>query len=163
MADWTAIEAELAALLDEAGYELIEMAAHTGSGAYLRVSADRRGEPGGITIDECAALSARIGAWLDAKDPFRRAFRLQVSSPGLDRPLPKLDHCRARVGRLIKVKLSVDGRPASVTGRLVEVTGDGLVLDLDGERRAVPWAEVVRANVVHEWDEPSRSSAREKP
>ncbi len=165
MAEWAAIEAELAARLEADGFELVQLDASVGRGARFVVLADKLDAPGTITLDECAELSRKISAWLDVEDPFRGPYHLLVSSPGLDRPLGKLAHCQRQLGRLVKVKHQRSGRPGTILARLVAVEGESLVLDRDSERLVVPWAEVLKAHVVYEWDDdgPPEPVKREKP
>lgn len=153
MADWARIEADLAELLAADGYELVQLQAHTGKGAHLQVLADRLGEPGTITLDECVVVSQKVSAFLDVEDPFNGAYRLQVSSPGVDRPLSRLEHFGQFTGRLAKVTVRHEGRRETFTGRLAGVADETIWLDVDGVRIAVVWPEVTAAHVVYEWSD----------
>lgn len=154
MADWTAVEAELEALLAEDGFELVRMEKVTGRGARLTIFADRAETPGTITLDDCAAISRRVSAWLDLEDPFSGPYRLMVSSPGVDRPLTKLAHCARFVGSQVKVRhRRADGQRAAVTGRLDAVDGERLTLTVDGETWELDWPEVIEAQLVYQWDD----------
>ena len=150
MANWAAIEQELSALLAAQGFELVELQAVTGRGATLTVLADRADKPG-ITLDECAELSQVVSQYLDVADPFRGPYRLQVSSPGLDRPLTRRDHYPKAVGKKVRVRHSVGGKPATVVGQLTSVTDEGLVVEVDGEPLAIAFDAVLKANVEYEW------------
>lgn len=154
MADWTAVEAELEALLAADGFELVRMDKVTGRGARLTIFADRAGAPGTITLDDCAEISRRVSAWLDLSDPFTGPYRLMVSSPGVDRPLTKLAHCARFVGSQVKVRhRGADGKRATVTGNLEAIEGERLTLTVEDERREIDWPNVIEAQVVYQWDD----------
>lgn len=150
MANWAAIEQDLDALLAAEGYELIELVPVTGRGASLTLLADRADKPG-ITLDECAELSQKVGQYLDVADPFRGHYCLMVSSPGLDRPLVRRAHFERAVGQRVRVKHSGAGRTATVVGKLSGVEAQGLVVEVDGEPLAIAWEAVLKANVEYDW------------
>ena len=86
--------------------------------------------PQGVKIDDCAAVSRQLSAILDVENPLPGAYTLEVSSPGLDRPLVKLDDFRRFVGETVKIRLRqpVVGRK-NFTGRLMGVAGEQLMLE----------------------------------
>ncbi|NUP98619.1 MAG: ribosome maturation factor RimP [Armatimonadetes bacterium] len=153
MTDWSAIEAEIEAMLAAEGFELVQFEAVRGKGARLAILADHAAAPGTITLDDCAAISRKVSTWLDVVDPFQGPYRLMVSSPGVDRPLNKLAHCERVTGQRVRVKHTQGGRPATVEGTLLAVEGEQLVLEVDGERQVIAWPAVVKANVVYVWDD----------
>lgn len=103
-------------------------------------------EVGSADLDRVADASRAIGAALDAANVPSTPYVLEVSTPGTDRPLTERRHfLRART-RL--VELALDGE--AITGRLVDVDGDSLVLDVDGERREVALGSVTAASIVVE-------------
>lgn len=104
---------------------------------------------GGVDLDRCAGLSRTISEALDRQDVVGdEPYVLEVSSPGVSRPLTAPRHWRRNIGRLVRVAFSGGG---SVTGRITE-TGDAeAVLDVDGERRVVPYDQVAKAKVQVEF------------
>ncbi|WP_084100250.1 ribosome maturation factor RimP [Demequina sp. NBRC 110051] len=103
-------------------------------------------EVGSADLDRVAEASRAIGAALDEADVPSTPYVLEVSTPGTDRPLTERRHfLRART-RLVELVLA-DG---SLTGRLTDVDGDTLVLDVDGERREVALGDVTRGQIVVE-------------
>ncbi|WP_084076805.1 ribosome maturation factor RimP [Demequina sp. NBRC 110057] len=103
-------------------------------------------EVGSADLDKVAEASRGIGAALDEANVPSTPYVLEVSTPGTDRPLTERRHfLRART-RLVELTLA----GAAVTGRLTDVDGDTLVLDVDGERREVAIADVDAASVVVE-------------
>ncbi|MDE2998547.1 MAG: ribosome maturation factor RimP [Gemmatimonadota bacterium] len=111
----------------------------------LRIDVDR---PDGITVDECARLSRGIADVLDTHDPISGRYVLEVSSPGLDRPLKSdRDYTRA-VGQTVKVILE-GGRV--LIGQLTRFDGSELVLAVEGESRVVSADEIRKANLHFEF------------
>ncbi len=103
-------------------------------------------EVGSADLDRVAEASRAIGAALDEADVPSTPYVLEVSTPGTDRPLTERRHfLRART-RLVELVLA-DG---ALTGRLTDVDGDTLVLDVDGERREVALGDVTRGQIVVE-------------
>ena len=83
----TQIETLIVPILDDFGYELVDLQyKKEGSSMALCLLIDK---PGGITLDDCVTVSREVGAILEIEDPIKAAYRLEVSSPGLDRPLKK--------------------------------------------------------------------------
>jgi ribosome maturation factor RimP len=114
------------------GYELVDVEiAGRGANTVLRVYIDA---PGGITVDDCAEASRHIGAVLDVEDPIAGQYALEVSSPGLDRPLVKPEHFERVIGQKVKVTLReyYMGR-RRFSGELTGVTDQAALVDVDGE------------------------------
>jgi ribosome maturation factor RimP len=129
------------------GYELVDVELKGGRSHHmLRVYIDG---PQGITVDDCAQVSRQLSAILDVEDPFPGSFTLEVSSPGLDRPLVSLADFRRFQGEEIKVRLSrgLDGRK-NFTGRLLEVRDSHVVVEVEGARFDLPLDAIERAKLV---------------
>lgn len=99
-------------ILEEMALELVDLEfKREGRDWFLRIFIDK---PGGVALDDCAAVSREIGAVLEIEDVIETSYRLEVSSPGLDRPLKKLEDFERFRGHLVKVKtfekLDPDGR-----------------------------------------------------
>lgn len=104
----------------------------------------------GINVDHCAEVSRQVSAILDVEDPISTEYNLEVSSPGLDRPLFKLSHFENVIGQDVTVKLNIpyEGR-RNFKGPLVAVEDDGyVVVQVDAEQFALPIEMVAKANVV---------------
>lgn len=136
-------------VVEAAGYELVEIEFSPASArALLRVYIDRTdGEH--VTVDDCAAASRAMSALLDANDPIERAYELEVSSPGFDRPLRTRGHFERFAGGEAKVELlePVEGRKR-FRGRLVAVEGDELLMEVDGRPWRLPLGLVTKARLV---------------
>lgn len=102
----------------------------------------------GVSFDELSSAQAWINDIMDEIDPFPGAYMLEVSSPGIDRPLRTLEHFARFVGETAQVKTvsPVDGRSAW-TGEIAGVEGESVVLDVEGERVTLPLNGIKRAHL----------------
>ena len=127
----------------DSGFELVDAEMKRGAdGVLVRLYVDK---PGGIGLDELQSVSAEVSAILDAEDPIEGRYTLEVSSPGLDRPLRTEEDYRRFAGRLAKLSSyePFDGR-RHWTGRIVSCEGGVVTLDLEkGQGEAlVPLSKV---------------------
>lgn len=98
----TQIEALLLPILDDLGFELVDLLLQQdGRQLALRIFIDK---PAGINLDDCATVSREVGAVLEIDDPIRSSYRLEISSPGLDRPLKRPADFERFAGRKVKLK-----------------------------------------------------------
>jgi len=104
----------------------------------------------GITVDNCSDVSHQISGVLDVEDPISVAYTLEVSSPGVERPLMRLEHYQKYVGQDIKVRLSwaVNERK-NFLGKLTRVGDDDITINVDGELFELPLNAVKRANLIY--------------
>lgn len=123
---------ELAApVVEGLNFELVEVEfLKEGANWYLRIYIDK---PGGITIDDCQAVSEQMSDILDKKDPIDQSYYLEVSSPGLERPLKSEKDFAKYKGELVEVKLfqPVDGKKI-FEGELMGLIDDKIVINLAG-------------------------------
>jgi ribosome maturation factor RimP len=129
------------------GYELVEIEfSHSGEGALVRVYIDA---PAGIGLADCERVSHALSAALDAADPIPGHYRLEVSSPGLDRVLRTPEHFARFVGSRVKVQLAlpIEGR-RRFTGALLEAGEEGVTLDVDGTRVLLAYRQIQKARLV---------------
>lgn len=112
----------------------------------LRVFID---SPEGISVDDCAAVSRQVSALLDVEDPISSDYTLEVSSPGMDRPLFTLEQYQQWVGAQVKLRLRApyEGR-RNFSGRLNGVEGDEVILVVGEEEYLLPIELIDRAHVV---------------
>jgi len=105
----------------------------------------------GITIDDCEKVSRQVSAILDVEDPIAGEYTLEVSSPGIDRPLFKIDQYQHYVGEVVNIRMRgpIDGR-RKFKGAITEVADDLVVVEIDGESFKLPHAEIEKATVVYE-------------
>ncbi len=117
-----------------------------GKRRILRVAIDK---DGGVTMDDIADATREVSRVLDDTDLMgRQAYTLEVSSPGVDRPLTLPRHWRRNSGRLVKVTFA-EGEP--LTGRITETDDEGAVVDVEGSERRLEYAEVKKAKVQIEF------------
>jgi ribosome maturation factor RimP len=148
--------AQIAGLIDPIlvrhGCDLEELTvAQAGRRALVRIVTDK---DGGVTLDEIADLSREISSALDgAEAEFFGAtpFTLEVTSPGVDRPLTLPRHWRRNQGRLVSVEVGAE----EVTGRITEVTPEGVALDMGGEVRDVTFGHLGPGRVQIEFGRPT--------
>ncbi len=138
------------ALVTDEGCELVDVTyRREPQGWVLRVLIDRTG---GVTIADCQAISRLIGDMLDAREVMRYGYNLEVSSPGLNRPLKRAADFERFAGRQVRVttKAAVQGR-RNFLGKLLGCA-DGLVtLDIDGTRVHLPLDSIGRANIEYDF------------
>jgi ribosome maturation factor RimP len=140
------------------GLEIFEVQfRREGAGMVLRVLIDRPGPAAraeeSVSVEDCARVSRDLSALLDVEDIVAAAYTLEVSSPGLDRPLRSLDDYRRFTGRRAKVVMRepVDGQ-AYFKGRLDGVEADAvMIVGEDGRRHRVPADLITRANLEVEF------------
>lgn len=114
----------------------------------LQIMAERVSD-GGMGIEECEALSRAIGPVLDVEDPIPGEYDLEVSSPGIDRPLVRLEDFARFAGHEAKVELSrmIDGR-RRFRGAIRAVEGDEIVLDFEGGQARLPFSALADARLI---------------
>jgi ribosome maturation factor RimP len=141
------LQAMIAPAVTALGYELwgIEFHSHSHT-PVLRVFIDSEN---GINVDDCAAASRQISGVLDVEDPISSEYTLEVSSPGMDRPLFTLDQFQRYQGEAIKVKLRApfEGR-RNFRGRLTGVEGDEVIVVVDAHEYLLPIELIDKANVI---------------
>lgn len=137
-------------VIESMGYELVGVEFNAaGNHGTLRVYIDREA---GVNIDDCAAISHQLSGILDVEEPIQQAYDLEISSPGIDRPLFKLADFERFSGEVAKIKLAVglEGRK-NFKGRLQGVVDSKLIaIEVDGEQFDLPYADIARANLVGE-------------
>ncbi len=122
--------------------------------------------PSSVTLDQLEFLNRLIGDALDVIDAtkklFSTSYELEVSSPGLDRPLAKKSHFEAVLGKLIRLKADSQGRPKVLTGRLQSLNEQGVSLQSGqpDEVLQIPWSALRDAHVIYEF--PNKNVKRSK-
>lgn len=108
--------------------------------------------PAGVTHDLCARVSGVVGRALDEADAFEGAYSLEVSSPGIERPLRKRSHFEAQLGKRIYVKTRVPVEGSKIwQGTLLEVGTDEIVVQEAGREARIPLGEVASAHLIYEF------------
>jgi ribosome maturation factor RimP len=133
--------------IEQLGYELWDLEAKLGGkGGVVRVFID---QPGGIGLEDCEKVSLAISALLDVEDPLPGQYNLEVSSPGLDRKLSKVEHFQRFKGETLKVSMRfpIEGRKR-FRGPLVSSDDENIVVEVDGDSHSLPIATIDTARIV---------------
>ncbi|PIE83493.1 MAG: ribosome maturation factor RimP [Candidatus Contendobacter odensis] len=149
--DLQTIKSMLAAVVEAMGYELFGMEYHPRSHcSLLRVYIDNEA---GITLDDCQRVSHQLSGVLDVEDPIAGRYTLEVSSPGLDRPLFEARHFSRFLGSEVRVHLKtvLEGR-RKLIGRLLGLQDNTVVIvDRDGQEWRVPLDQIEKARLIPEF------------
>lgn len=143
-----ALQARLEPLLSTMGFELVGCEQLTaGRQILFRIYIDA---PRGVTADDCAEVSRQVGAMLDVEDPFPGRYTLEVSSPGIDRPLFERKHFERFIGSEVRVRLQMPiNKRRQYKGTLLRVEGEAIYLSLEsGEEIMLPFSAVEKANLI---------------
>jgi ribosome maturation factor RimP len=146
----TQLEAIIEPAVSALGFELVGIEyLSQGRHSVLRVYIDHED---GINVDNCADVSRQVSAVLDVEDPIRGEYTLEVSSPGLDRPLFTAEHYQRYSGSLAEIRLRSpqDGR-RKFKGRLHGVREEQVVIEVDGQEYSLALDNIEKAHLVHEW------------
>ena len=134
--------------LNAQGYDLVRVKLGGGDDLRLQIMAERA-DRAEMTVEDCAAISRNISSLLDAEDPIPEAYTLEVSSPGIDRPLVRMED----YDRFSGFDARVESRVAVVdrkkfSGILRGTEGGDILIDVDGEIYEVPFADIYRAKLI---------------
>ena len=141
------IEGFVEPVANELGLELVEVQfRREGGGWVLRLFIDREG---GVTVDDCASLSRQVSAYLEVEDCIEQAYTLEVSSPGVERPLKRKEDYIRFAGRKARIKLKnpVNGQRVFI-GLLGELHDNKILLDVDGQQMEIDLGAIARARLV---------------
>ncbi|MBL4692166.1 MAG: ribosome maturation factor RimP [Magnetovibrio sp.] len=145
------IAAMIAPTIEDLGFDLVRVMVKGSREPLLQIMAERA-DGSGFDVEDCASVSRAISTILDVEDPISSEFTLEVSSPGIDRPLTKLKHFESWAGFDAKIELSKgleDGRKR-YTGRLLGLGENDTVLieNEAGETIALPFDDLYRAKLL---------------
>ena len=138
--------------VESLGYELAELEVNLSHGhGMVRLFIDR---PEGITLDDCERVSQQVSGLLDVEDPIAGDYHLEVSSPGADRKLVKLEHFDRFAGSVIKVRLNrLVGNRRRIRGRLLGRHESSIDIRVGDETLTVDLGNVEVARLVPDWNE----------
>ena len=142
------VEALIGPTVEALGYAVVRVQISGQQRLRLQVMVERLdGRP--VVVDDCAELSRAISAVLDVEDPIDKAYVLEVSSPGIDRPLVRPDDYARFAGFEAKVELGrpLDGR-RRFRGRLLGLTGSTVRMRIDDAEVGLPYADIAKAKLV---------------
>jgi len=134
--------------VNDLGFEIVRILLSGKHNPRLQIMAEpRQGDV--MTVDDCATISRAVSAVLDVADPIAGAYTLEVSSPGLDRPLVKLRDFERFAGFEARIETgeALDGR-RRFKGRLGGVDGDTVMIAVDGRDMGIPYPSIHRAKLL---------------
>jgi len=138
-------------VVEPMGYELvgIELLSRQKASALLRIYID---SGHGITLDDCTAVSHQVSGVLDVEDPIEENYDLEVSSPGLDRPLFDKEHFDRFKGKKARIRMrtKLNGR-RRFEGTLAGVEGNNIILDVEGGKLDLPLDQIDTARLIPEF------------
>jgi ribosome maturation factor RimP len=140
-------------VVDDAGFELVDaMLVRGGKPWTLRVTIDTPEWDGRVSVDSCAAVSREIGSQLDVADSMKGNYRLEVSSPGFDRPLAREKDFTAARGCQVQIetKQPLAGR-RKFRGVLVRYEDRVAAIEVDGSEVEIPFADVLKAKTIYQF------------
>lgn len=134
-------------VIEDLGFELVRVRLMGGKTKTLQIMAER--PEGGIEVDECARISHAISAVLDVEDPIEDPYALEVSSPGIDRPLTRPKHFAAYEGYEVKIETAdmIDGRKR-FKGVLAGLEGDDILINIEEGTVGLQFDWLVDAKLV---------------
>lgn len=142
------IEQLISPTIEELGFEIVRVELLGEMNPCLQVMADRLDQTG-MNVDDCAQISRAISAIMDVEDPITNAYTLEVSSPGLDRPLVKLAHFERFKGNEVRIeKRGARDDQRRFRGELLGLSGDNVKLLIKGEEIHIPFVEILKAKMV---------------
>lgn len=146
------LEQQLTALFVEpvsaVGFELlgVELVSSGRRVSVVRIYID---SPSGVTVDDCALVSGQISAVLDVEDPIDCEYNLEVSSPGLDRPLFSAEHFSRFIGHLVQVHLhNPIGKRSKLRGKIVKVVDEAITLTVEQQEVVLMFSDIRKANLT---------------
>ncbi|MBE6444522.1 MAG: ribosome maturation factor RimP [Alphaproteobacteria bacterium] len=149
MAGMSELEEILTPVIDNLGFELVRIMTIGVKSPTLQIMIERKDREN-LVVDDCALVSRAISELLDEVDPIEGEYSLEVSSPGLDRPLTKLENFERFVGYEAKVetKAEVEGRKR-FKGRIVKVDDQQqIIFEMEGREYIIPYDAVSKAKLV---------------
>lgn len=149
MAQMNKLEELLTPVIDNLGFEVVRIMTIGVKNPTLQIMIERKDREN-LVVDDCALVSRAVSDILDEIDPIEGEYSLEVSSPGLDRPLTKLENFERFVGYEAKVetKTEVEGRKR-FKGRIKEVdAADNIHFEMDGKEYQIPYESVSKAKLV---------------
>ncbi len=137
--------------LDSIGYELLFVEfLREQKGWVLRLYIDK---DGGVTIDDCSKISELVDPILDVELSINFPYNFEVSSPGLNRPLRKIEHFKKVIGEKVKIQLiePMKNNRRNIKGTLKEIIGNNMIVKTDNEELEVNISQIKKANLIYKF------------
>lgn len=141
-----------APLAENEGMEIVDIELRherSRGGRVLRLYLDKAGGP---TVDDLSRVSRQLSELLDSQDAVDGAYTLEVSSPGINRPLKRPEHFARYIGKRVRIRTrDLIGGRKSFLGILYAVAGEGVTVTQEGTRYDIPFAAIEKSNYEHDW------------
>ncbi len=146
MADVESLKSIILPVLDQMGIDLVALELHgKGGRTVLRIYVD---EAGGITLQRCAEASRAIADILDRKDPIPSRYVLEVSSPGLARPLTSERDFKRHLGKIVNIRYKKDGQEHRLEGAITGISDHAVMVEADEQQNEIELTDIVLAKLV---------------
>lgn len=162
----TRIDAVVRPVVEDMGYDLIltELTSDRGH-SVVRLYIDQLSENGGITIENCTQVSRQVSAVLDVEDPVPgNRYRLEVSSPGIDRPLVKAEHFKRFTGCCIRLRLKPGPGKKTYKGVIREASNEEITIEIENNKKVnFRLCDIDKANLMGDLEQhsaPAPSASR---
>ena len=146
------VREKLESAISDLGFRLIQAEWKSGRGqGHLRLTIDKSG---GVTVDDCSMVSREISVFLDVLDPFPHQYRLEVSSPGVQRPILSPEEYGEFVGKNIAVHLETPiNNKRVLKGKLIRYQPDSIHLGFSSGEQMIPLTSIKKSHLMGPWEE----------
>ena len=135
--------------IEKMGFELVDIkGSFSGKNINIRLFVDKEG---GITVDECGEISRTISDLIFRKNLIPKNYTLEVSSPGINRPLKKEKDFKKNIGREVMVEYKENSELKKVQGKIIDVNTDLHLINKKRETFLIPFSEIVKGQIVLKW------------
>lgn len=143
----SSLKEKLASLVNNMGYEFVGYELQRqGRRSVLRIYIDTER---GVTLDDCSRVSYQVSAMLDVEDPISGQYSLEISSPGLDRPLFEIVHYQKYLGQRVKIRMRTPVQnQRNFVGVLVRVEGMNVHLLVEQGEIVLPYSDIEKAKII---------------
>ncbi len=143
------LQGVISPVVEEQGLEVVRILTIGDSNPTLQIMVEHKNYEQEITVDDCAKVSRALSVMFEENDPFDNRYTLEVSSPGLDRPLTKLSHFERYVGYEIKLEvIEMVEKRKRFKGKIISVVEDVIALQMDETEYKIAFNNINKAKVV---------------
>lgn len=134
--------------ITQMGFDVVRIITIGSFNPTLQIMIERKDREN-LIVDNCAAVSRAVSAILDEKDPISGQYTLEVSSPGLDRPLTALENFERFSGFEAKIETDVEiEKRKRFKGRIIRVDGNNIIFEMEGQEYAIPYDAVTKSKLL---------------
>lgn len=137
-------------IVNDLGYEVVRILTIGDSNPTLQIMIEHNDYNKEITVDDCATVSRALSTMLDEEDPIENKYVLEISSPGLDRPLTKLEHFKRYKDYMIKLEtIEMIEKRKRFKGLIKNVSSDNIItLEMDGALYSIAFDNIAKAKII---------------